>query len=60
VAIYDATNSTNDRRQFIRERCEQEGFKVVFIESLCEDKGNSLARSLLCLAVTPFCRAGGA
>jgi broad specificity phosphatase PhoE/predicted kinase len=38
VAIYDATNSTNDRRHFIRERCEQEGFKVVFIESLCEDK----------------------
>jgi len=37
VAIYDATNSTRERRRVIRERCETAGFEVVFIEVLNDD-----------------------
>ena len=44
VAIFDATNSTDKRRQWILEECtcpEKRGDKqtgVVFVESLCDDK----------------------
>ncbi|HVZ35412.1 MAG TPA: 6-phosphofructo-2-kinase/fructose-2,6-bisphosphatase [Polyangiaceae bacterium] len=37
VAIYDATNSTRERRALIRARCEREGVGVIFIESLCDE-----------------------
>lgn len=37
VAIYDATNSTKERRKLIRERCAREGVNVIFIESLCDE-----------------------
>lgn len=37
VAIYDATNSSRERRSTVRKRCEQEGLQVLFIESVCED-----------------------
>lgn len=37
VAIYDATNSTRERRQFVREQCEATGMRVVFLESICDD-----------------------
>jgi broad specificity phosphatase PhoE len=37
VAIYDATNSTLERRAKVRERCELAGFQVLFIEILCDD-----------------------
>jgi len=37
VGIYDATNSSHERRQLVRERCESQGLDVVFIESICDD-----------------------
>jgi broad specificity phosphatase PhoE/predicted kinase len=37
VAIYDATNSTHERRKLIRDKCEASGVRVVFIESTCDD-----------------------
>jgi broad specificity phosphatase PhoE/predicted kinase len=37
VAIYDATNSTHERRGLIRDRCEREGVRVIFIESICDE-----------------------
>ncbi len=37
VAVYDATNSTLQRRAMVRRRCEQAGFQVLFIEILCDD-----------------------
>ena len=39
VAIYDATNTTRDRRQMILKRCNQEHVQTVFIESVCKDPG---------------------
>lgn len=38
VAIYDATNSTRQRRQLVQQRCQQMGAQAVFIESLCENQ----------------------
>ncbi|RGB42001.1 6-phosphofructo-2-kinase-domain-containing protein [Rhizophagus diaphanus] len=39
VGIHDATNSTIARRKKILERCHRENnFKVLFIESICDDK----------------------
>lgn len=41
VAIFDATNSTKDRRQWVLEQCTLRPGKptgVVFVESICDDK----------------------
>ena len=38
IAILDATNSTKDRRQWIRERCAAEGIETLFVESKCDDE----------------------
>ncbi|KAH6561424.1 hypothetical protein BASA50_009487 [Batrachochytrium salamandrivorans] len=37
VALYDATNSTRERRQVIWEKCHERGADVMFIESICDD-----------------------
>ncbi|XP_013864525.1 6-phosphofructo-2-kinase/fructose-2,6-bisphosphatase 4b isoform X1 [Austrofundulus limnaeus] len=37
VAVFDATNTTRDRRVTIMKFAEQNGFKVFFVESVCED-----------------------
>uniref|UniRef100_A0A3P8ZKS3 6-phosphofructo-2-kinase domain-containing protein n=1 Tax=Esox lucius TaxID=8010 RepID=A0A3P8ZKS3_ESOLU len=37
VAVFDATNTTRERRQTITAFAEQNGFKVFFVESVCED-----------------------
>lgn len=38
VGIYDATNTTRDRRRAVRDRLDAHGLEVVFIESVCEDE----------------------
>jgi len=37
VAIYDATDSTKERRKMVRERALAAGHQVVFLESVCND-----------------------
>jgi broad specificity phosphatase PhoE/predicted kinase len=37
VGIYDATNSTSERRAMVRTRCEQAGLQVLFVEIDCAD-----------------------
>jgi broad specificity phosphatase PhoE/predicted kinase len=37
VGIYDATNSTHERRKLIAERCQARGVRVIFIESSCDE-----------------------
>ncbi|HKP59907.1 MAG TPA: 6-phosphofructo-2-kinase/fructose-2,6-bisphosphatase [Polyangiales bacterium] len=37
VAIYDATNSTAERRAMVAQRCEAQGVKVLFVEIACDD-----------------------
>jgi len=35
IGIYDATNSTRERRSLVVERCRAHGYDVVFFESIC-------------------------
>uniref|UniRef100_A0A8B9RFC1 6-phosphofructo-2-kinase/fructose-2,6-bisphosphatase 4-like n=1 Tax=Astyanax mexicanus TaxID=7994 RepID=A0A8B9RFC1_ASTMX len=37
VAVFDATNTTRERRGMIMRFAEQNGYKVFFVESVCED-----------------------
>lgn len=37
IAIFDATNSTRDRRRWIHESCAVHGIETLFVESLCQD-----------------------
>uniref|UniRef100_A0A3Q3NNG0 6-phosphofructo-2-kinase/fructose-2,6-biphosphatase 4b n=1 Tax=Mastacembelus armatus TaxID=205130 RepID=A0A3Q3NNG0_9TELE len=37
VAVFDATNTTRERRATIIKFAEQNGFKVFFVESVCDD-----------------------
>jgi broad specificity phosphatase PhoE len=37
IGILDATNSTVERRSWVRRRCEAAGVHVVFVEVVCED-----------------------
>ncbi|XP_078677805.1 6-phosphofructo-2-kinase/fructose-2,6-bisphosphatase 3-like isoform X45 [Branchiostoma floridae x Branchiostoma belcheri] len=38
VAVFDATNTTRERRQLVMDYCQKEkNFKVFFIESMCDD-----------------------
>ncbi len=36
VGIYDATNTTRERRRVVLEECAKAGVQVVFIESICD------------------------
>lgn len=38
IAILDATNSTKERRRWIKERCDQKGVETLFVESKCDDE----------------------
>ncbi|PKK79959.1 bifunctional 6-phosphofructo-2-kinase/fructose-2,6-bisphosphate 2-phosphatase [Rhizophagus irregularis] len=38
VAIFDATNSTRDRRSFLLNHCKKHDIQVIFIESVCQDE----------------------
>ncbi|KAJ1916236.1 Fructose-2,6-bisphosphatase [Mycoemilia scoparia] len=38
VAIYDATNSTRERRRYIYETCRSKEIEVMFVESWCDDE----------------------
>jgi broad specificity phosphatase PhoE/predicted kinase len=37
IGIYDATNSTRSRRQWVMEQCGRAGVDVMFVETLCND-----------------------
>lgn len=37
VAVFDATNSTRERRARVRERCNVAGLQVVMVELVCDD-----------------------
>ncbi len=38
VAIFDATNTTRERRASVEARCRREGYEVLFVELVCEDE----------------------
>ncbi|KAI9017541.1 histidine phosphatase superfamily [Gaertneriomyces semiglobifer] len=43
IAVYDATNSTKERRKILHDRCVAKGVKVMFIESICDQEEIILA-----------------
>ncbi|KNB43540.1 6-phosphofructo-2-kinase [Blastocystis sp. subtype 4] len=38
VGLFDATNSNVERRSYIASRCAEAGFRVLFLESVCNDE----------------------
>jgi len=38
IAFFDATNSTKERRRWIKERCDREGIETLYVESKCDDE----------------------
>ena len=38
IAILDATNSTKERRRWIKQCCDAEGIETLFVESKCDDE----------------------
>uniref|UniRef100_A0A0N5AH34 6PF2K domain-containing protein n=1 Tax=Syphacia muris TaxID=451379 RepID=A0A0N5AH34_9BILA len=38
VAIFDATNTTRERRKWITEFCSERHYRLFFVESICDDK----------------------
>ena len=39
VVVFDATNTTRERRRFLYERVvKNKGFKLFFVESICDDE----------------------
>lgn len=38
VGLFDATNSNVERRSYITRRCAYAGFRVLFLESICDDE----------------------
>lgn len=53
IGIYDATDSTRERRKMVRERCEAAGMQVVFLESVCNDMAIVEANILATKARSP-------
>lgn len=60
IAVFDATNTTRERRLWIMERCKTHNFQVIFVESICKDKNliqeNVLVRSCFFLNVFLSCQ----
>ena len=46
VAILDATNSTRKRRQWIENKCQETGVKLMFVESVCDNEDLVLSNIL--------------
>ena len=39
VVVFDATNTTRQRRELLRRRVvDEKGFKLFFVESVCDDE----------------------
>ena len=38
IAILDATNSTKERRRWIKQCCDAKGIETLFVESKCDDE----------------------
>lgn len=43
VAIFDATNSTKDRRKWVADVCAAHSIEVLFVESKCDDEDTIMA-----------------
>ena len=53
IAILDATNSTKDRRKWIKDRCAAENIETLFVESKCEDESIIMSNILEVKTTSP-------
>lgn len=38
IAVFDATNTTRKRREMISNHCQKHKFKIIFVESICDNQ----------------------
>ncbi|KAM7539399.1 hypothetical protein Aperf_G00000048343 [Anoplocephala perfoliata] len=38
IAVFDATNTTRKRRDMLYEHCRKHNFKIIFVESICDNQ----------------------
>lgn len=49
IAVFDATNTTRKRRHMVYEHCKKNNFKVIFVESICDNREVIEASIMVCL-----------
>ncbi|KIN02657.1 hypothetical protein OIDMADRAFT_120329 [Oidiodendron maius Zn] len=53
VGILDATNSTKERRRWVKERCDAQGVETLFVESKCDDEALVMSNILEVKTTSP-------
>lgn len=53
IAILDATNSTKERRRWVKERCDAQGVETLFVESKCDDEALVMSNILEVKTTSP-------
>jgi len=53
IAIFDATNSTKDRRRWINNECEKHNIQTLFVESRCDDENLIMSNILEVKTTSP-------
>ncbi len=60
IAVFDATNTTRSRRDMVYEHCRKHKFKVIFVESICDNQdviqASVLVSSSMSLLIAPLFR----
>ncbi|XP_039507737.1 6-phosphofructo-2-kinase/fructose-2,6-bisphosphatase 2-like [Pimephales promelas] len=55
IAVFDATNTTRERRNLILGFAQENAYKVFFVESLCDDPEVIAANILVSVKIFIFC-----
>ena len=53
VGILDATNSTKERRSWVKARCDAQGIETLFVESKCDDEALVMSNILEVKTTSP-------
>ena len=53
VGILDATNSTKERRRWVKARCDAQGIETLFVESKCDDEALVMSNILEVKTTSP-------
>jgi 6-phosphofructo-2-kinase / fructose-2,6-biphosphatase 2 len=53
IGILDATNSTKERRRWVKERCDAQGVETLFVESKCDDEALVMSNILEVKTTSP-------
>ena len=53
IAVFDATNSTKERRRWIQQRCQAANIETIFVESKCDDEDKIMSNVLEVKTISP-------